>query len=90
MVKRQNQRLILWLHTKQVGEGSLITGTSTKNLLRPASRACKWGNYITDIQRNFQEFLPSERENLRYCKDCFGSSGQAAKGRKMLFSRFMI
>ena len=37
---------------------SLIKGTSTKNLLRPASRVCKWGNYITDTRRDFQEFLP--------------------------------
>lgn len=58
--------------------GSLIKGTSTKNLLRPASRECKWGNYITDTRRNFQEFLPSERKNLQYSKKYFESRVQAS------------
>ena len=58
--------------------GSLIKGTSTKNLLRSASREYKWGNYITDTPRNVQRILPSERENLRYSKKYFESSVQAS------------
>ena len=58
--------------------GSLIKGTSTNNLLRPASRECKWDNYITDTRRDFREFLPSERENLRYSKTYFESRVQAS------------
>lgn len=52
------QRLILWLHTKQAGMGSLIKG--------PPQRICfgtkgVWmDNYITDIWRKIRESLPAE------------------------------
>ena len=46
-------------------------------------------NYITDTRRNLQEFLPSEHENHPK-RLLWIAGGKQAKGREMLYTRFVI
>lgn len=70
--------------------GSLIKRTSTKNLLRPASRECKWGNYITDTPRNFQGFCHVNVKIFDIPRSTLNRVSKQAKGRKTLYTRFVI
>lgn len=71
--------------------GSLIKGTSTKNLLRPASRECISGVITSQILRvTVRGFCQVNVKIFDIPRSTLNQVSKQAKGRKMLYTRFVI